>query len=601
MDRLCRLDQGGTLIFQETDYIAQLWQATNYRRSTATSSLKIIIEQLVLALGVRKSVRLRTVCKTWNDLIQNAICCDQIVPFNHPAAYIEDLVTGDIAAGKLLFESSYATRDSLLKVRVVAHTIAALEDVFVLNNRRLPETCKFDIAQAVATANNYNVERRARDSGIRDPQQISSLNTLCAACVIGHLGLVIKVVESQLPFAGVDAWINMTNPFFGRPLHVAAAWGHIEIVQYLLDSGARPDICGEYVDRSLQGQRPWASNDVLEARHKDLVCRNTRGSALRAAILGCNRETIQCLMDHSLQIHPTQREYLYMMIAAASRGRDDIVLRLTPTNGYLLPIMRTLVAAMMKAAIDQNMINMVQYLINEYWYMRQHPPDRPVQFDVVRHACRRGRYQIAWTILAHQDRCQAWNRNEVERLLHEAAYSGYDELTRFLISEPWIQPRIKGPVIALLSAVKGGQARIVEYLFQCAPVLDIFQNRPERLLSIGLPELQCHGERYALNVGEDALIKAAEIKNPRLSTAPDYQSKGANIERFFEIARKDSMIWSQPWLLDIIKSLSPNPNPIGGWTNWWKNYGLPEDQIKRQPQERGVYLTRETYDWHGKY
>ncbi|KAI1268966.1 hypothetical protein F5Y18DRAFT_439531 [Xylariaceae sp. FL1019] len=328
------------------------------------------------------------------------------------------------------------------------------------------------------------------------------------------------------------------------------------------------------------------------------------GSALRAAILGCNENTIQCLMAHPQQVDHTQLEFLYTLIAAASRGRHDIVVRLTPTNGCLSPIIPTLVAAMMRAAIDHGMIGTVEYFI-ESWYKHQLPQNRPIQSDVVRHAFRRGRNNIAWTMLNYQGQCEAWNRNEVKGMLHDAAYAGHDELTRFLLDGPWIQSRKERPVIALLSAVEGGQARLVEYLFQCEPVLEIFQNRPEGLLSMDHELIQFYGLQYWISVGEVALIKAAEIKNPRLIGL--LQSKKANITRFFEIAYPNSRRWSQPWLLDIIRSLteaeSDEPNFVLNlwWDLWCENHGEPEVHIRLQPRKDGVYLTEETWDWHGRF
>ena len=70
--------------------------------------------------------------------------------------------------------------------------------------------------------------------------KMKAQNLLCGAIVAGDLVLVQSLLRgSQSPTTVV---VNKESPYFGRPLHLAAAWGHLEIVQYLLDSGADPHL-----------------------------------------------------------------------------------------------------------------------------------------------------------------------------------------------------------------------------------------------------------------------------------------------------------------------------------------------------------------------
>lgn len=59
-------------------------------------------------------------------------------------------------------------------------------------------------------------------------------NVLSGAIIIGNL----QLVEYLLNVETTRADINGETPFFGKPLHIAAAWGHADIVEYLLDKGA---------------------------------------------------------------------------------------------------------------------------------------------------------------------------------------------------------------------------------------------------------------------------------------------------------------------------------------------------------------------------
>ena len=63
---------------------------------------------------------------------------------------------------------------------------------------------------------------------------MEALNLLSGAAIIGNLSVLESLLgRSESSSASVDT--NDVTPHFHSPLTLAAAWGHLDIVRYLLD------------------------------------------------------------------------------------------------------------------------------------------------------------------------------------------------------------------------------------------------------------------------------------------------------------------------------------------------------------------------------
>lgn len=86
------------------------------------------------------------------------------------------------------------------------------------------------------------------------------------AIILGDLVLVKKLLlnddnDDLLPIPVAEI-LNVKSPYFGYPLQLAAAWGHIELVDYfLVHGGANPQIVEiwglETEGPQLCGNEPW--------------------------------------------------------------------------------------------------------------------------------------------------------------------------------------------------------------------------------------------------------------------------------------------------------------------------------------------------------
>ncbi|OTB02988.1 hypothetical protein M426DRAFT_263998 [Hypoxylon sp. CI-4A] len=153
-----------------------------------------------------------------------------------------------------------------------------------------------------------------------------SQNLFCGAIVLGDLGLVKHLLEgSASPLARLD----LLNPDFGLPLPLAAAWGHLHIIRYLLDKGA--DL------RLIDYPCPDESDDDVSGRiGGNIVCRCARGSALRAAVFGGYEEIVRLLMRPEHRLPRSNREYRQAMVAGARAGHLHLCELLIRNDGTTL-------------------------------------------------------------------------------------------------------------------------------------------------------------------------------------------------------------------------------------------------------------------------
>ena len=125
-------------------------------------------------------------------------------------------------------------------------------------------------------------------------------HTLSAAIVVGNAATVRALLA--------NADVNADNKYFGRPLPLAARWGHLEIVQLLLTRGADINASGNYERRAA------ACDDEYYG-----------GSAIRAASLVGQDHIVRALLEPRHGLLTSGAEYEKAVLAATRGGHASLV------------------------------------------------------------------------------------------------------------------------------------------------------------------------------------------------------------------------------------------------------------------------------------
>ena len=104
------------------------------------------------------------------------------------------------------------------------------------------------------------------------------------------------------------------------PLGAAAHVGNKEIMGWLLEHGATPEVCA------------WAAlgnlDEVMKSVHKDPTCARARGahglSMVFHAIIGGNFEVLKCLVEHGAPVNEPEGTITPLHIAVVKEDRQMI-------------------------------------------------------------------------------------------------------------------------------------------------------------------------------------------------------------------------------------------------------------------------------------
>jgi hypothetical protein len=154
----------------------------------------------------------------------------------------------------------------------------------------------------------------------RDPidAEIEVQSLLSGAAIVGNL----SVVKALLNQGDID--VNGWARYFDSPLTLAAGQGHLSIVQYLLDCGARLDSVASNWSRDpgLECQADWNSADE---QRWCLSLNEHFPSALRSAVLNGHDDMVDLLLLPRYRLPITSLEYLRAIMAGARAGRLDLI------------------------------------------------------------------------------------------------------------------------------------------------------------------------------------------------------------------------------------------------------------------------------------
>ncbi|KAI0106704.1 hypothetical protein F4814DRAFT_68218 [Daldinia grandis] len=224
----------------------------------------LVIEYLVLTVGIYKAVRLRLVNTLFNSEILFAICNTQVVDIDDLATLcVSWTMPPSLKARILLHRSRSGKGNQDSYVTTIASVNKAIDLLIQHQTEEGQKKQHQIIAEAICTMHPYSIRRWQR--AVKIKINMEAQNILSAAIVLGNLPLVKSLLEAPDTLAKV----NDETPYFGRPLQLAAVWGHLHIFRYLIDRGAdlRAKIYNSE-DNDSQGMNPNIPGDHLRVKQR---------------------------------------------------------------------------------------------------------------------------------------------------------------------------------------------------------------------------------------------------------------------------------------------------------------------------------------------
>ncbi|KAI1455804.1 ankyrin repeat-containing domain protein [Annulohypoxylon moriforme] len=153
--------------------------------------------------------------------------------------------------------------------------------------------------------------------------------------------------------------VNTYCPHFGHPLQLAAAWGHLHIVRYLLDSGADPRMY------FLGGELRLPPGREYIAPHQErYIHHSSKGSALRAAVFGGHDDIVRMLLEPQHRFSISDDEYSKAIMAGLRGGYPHLCELLIRIDGRTLSDYAELEGKMFTYAVSFGQETAVRWLLN---------------------------------------------------------------------------------------------------------------------------------------------------------------------------------------------------------------------------------------------
>ncbi|KAJ8065159.1 hypothetical protein OCU04_005872 [Sclerotinia nivalis] len=259
-----------------------------------------------------------------------------------------------------------------------------------------------------------------------DTSQLAEIqNTLSVAIIADDVAFIEDLFENW------DFDADYDNQYFGRPLHLAAAYGRTHMIQILLDNGADLNAIQPYYGPH------WGPKYVLEK--EKFIC--SSGSALRVAAFNGHLEFIKVLVQPHFNLAlPLPDEELRNVIRAAARYGNLIL---------------------------------VSFLMDMYY--ESGPLRSRIQEEVLLQAAYSGREELVESMITTGVSVNCIASRETLTMpswspIHCAAYKGRASITRILLSNGadrnrW-NPQImmRGSFTAMGHAISRGHENIVQIL-----------------------------------------------------------------------------------------------------------------------------------------
>ncbi|KAF7185299.1 Ankyrin repeat domain-containing protein 50 [Pseudocercospora fuligena] len=415
----------------------------------------LTIEHLVVTIGIRKAVLLRTVNRGFNASILHAICISKVISIHDPATPYLAREIGSTMRGRIVAaESTNCSQGEASYLSVVASVINSLTGSADRTNEELLRSQRETVAGAVKLVSAEFIS-----------PQVKLQNLLCGAALTGNVSIASALLDegrSQDSAANV----NGATPYFDNALSLAAGQGHLEMVHLLLQLGAVPSLASM---SGHQRKRPITQADwyALDEMASGSALRSSHPSALRTAVEGGHKHILHLLLKHTKRLPTDDLEYLRAIVAGAAAGRLDLIHLVLNAIQKDLTHFPGLDNEMMWAAVRKNQKTVVQWLLDKGADINAYPyPDIRSYHCVLELAASRGHIGMVRFLL---ERGADVNFNPLHRFgnspVASAAHCGHDEIVLLLLEAG------ADPEEAFVSAASGGQPRMLRILLGLYPDL----------------------------------------------------------------------------------------------------------------------------------
>ncbi|CAK3917496.1 F-box domain and ankyrin repeat [Lecanosticta acicola] len=420
-----------------------------------TEIFDLVIEHLVVTIGIRKAALLRTVNRAFNTSILDAICLSQVIDIHHPgtpriASWMPPTLRGKIIAAKS--RSTEAGGPKYLSVvKAVQQT---LEKVAVSLDQQLDESW------LVLISGEINIRSKgAIDAGVQ------AQNLLSAAAIIGHLAFTKLLLDGALGLPVLPK-VDGHTPYFENALCLAAAYGHLAVVQYLLHTGARPIVPSYYENEEslLDTQARWITEDpntqLFSLRYEE------HHSPLRAAVQSGHADIVHLLLRPEHRPHLSSVEYLRAVLAGARFGRIDLIRTLLHTIGKELSDFPGLGEEMLRTAAHHDQRAVVRILAHQGIDVNciPFPEGRTNQYGALWIASAMGHVDMVHLLLEAGANVHLITM-DYGSAIKGAACRGQQEVVDILIEHG------ADPATAFLSAAQSCQPLLIRHLLDRFPAL----------------------------------------------------------------------------------------------------------------------------------
>ncbi|KAF1818251.1 ankyrin [Dissoconium aciculare CBS 342.82] len=570
-----------------------------------------IIEHVIITLGIYRAVPLRRVSKTFDAAILHAICKRRIIDVQHKATpTLLERLSPEFRARIFLQPSRSIECEIHIYVSVVATTNEALDVYF----HHESEKARFQRHQLVAQnicfphfglvtdvddatfkmSLNYIRQQQQKANGYSTPWMRQSMledpvtqaqNLLSAAALCGDLIVVKDVFTSADPalLSNNRSW----TPFYHRPLILAAAAGHFEVVEYLLENGACLERDEEAELTILHGHTririrtreekfgPWHLADPAPKwRSSEWIdwadIAELPRHPLSAATRNGHTNIVHLLLKNEYRLPLDDTMYLKAMLGGAMAGRLDLVELLLHTVGRSLNDIRGLGQMLLHYAVVAGQIDSVNRL--EKWGLDRNaclhrdtdlcsgsflinPDSRFGSFAYpLMIAASKGDLEMTKFLMSKTPDQSFMETPKYERPVELAAKHGHEEVMRLLLNYG------ADPGMAFVAASSSGQMHLMRYLLETYP--DLID--PDIQASKTAPNGRIIGQ-LALKRATKACHLAAMTYLVQAGASPDHGATPAMTRRNFPTGTRPMQIakdTGKQFVVDHLVSLGARENVL---------------------------------------